>query len=64
MPSGLFKRSGDRWVFNGPQSPELQHYTGDQAELLVRYMFTLTPQEQAALVGHTPAAAKGSGGGK
>jgi hypothetical protein len=64
MPSGLFKRSGDHWVFNGPQSPELQHYTGDQADLLVRYMFTLTPQEQASLVGRTPAAAKGSGGGK
>ena len=65
MPSGLFKRSGYHWVFNGPQSPELQHYIGDHADLLVRYMFTLTPQEQAALLGRTPAATvKGSGGGK
>jgi cytochrome c551/c552 len=63
MPSGLFKQVDGRWVFNGPQSPELQHYTGDQANLLVRYMFTLTPQEQAALVGRTPAG-KSSGGGQ
>jgi hypothetical protein len=36
--------------------------------LLVRYMFSLTPQEQAALVGKTPASTGGgtkpSGGGK
>ncbi len=63
MPSGLFKRAGDRWVFNGPESLDLQHYTGDQADLLVRYMFTLTPQEQAALVGRTPAG-KSPGGGQ
>ncbi|MGB9402307.1 MAG: hypothetical protein WCA98_02125 [Candidatus Acidiferrales bacterium] len=63
MPSGLFRRDGDRWVFNGPESPGLQHYTGDQADLLVRYMFTLTPQEQAALVGQTPSGSKPSGAG-
>jgi len=65
MPSGLFRKDGDHWVFNGALPTALQHYTGDQAELLVRYMFTLTPQEQAALVGRTPsgAAAKTSGSG-
>jgi hypothetical protein len=36
----------------------MEHYTGDEANLLVRYMFSLTPQEQAALLGRTP-----SGGG-
>jgi hypothetical protein len=39
----------------------VQHYTGDQADLLVRYMFTLTPQEQTALVGKSPAPASGKG---
>jgi Cytochrome c len=68
MPSGLFRFEDGHWVFNGPLSPDLQHYTGDQADLLVRYMFTLTPQEQAALVSKTPGASAGGagkpGGGK
>ncbi|MFY9529739.1 MAG: hypothetical protein WBC04_11545 [Candidatus Acidiferrales bacterium] len=63
MPSGLFRREGDHWVFNGPLPPALLHYSGDQANLLVRYMFQLTPQEQSALLGRTPAAAKPSGAG-
>jgi cytochrome c2 len=58
MPSGLFRKDGDRWVFAGPVPGSLEHYTGDEANLLVRYMFSLTPQEQAALLGRTP-----SGGG-
>jgi cytochrome c2 len=58
MPSGLFRKDGDRWVFAGPVPGSLEHYTGDEASLLVRYMFSLTPQEQAALLGRTP-----SGGG-
>jgi hypothetical protein len=37
-------------------------YTGDHADLLVRYMFQLTPEEQRALVGRT--AASNTGGGK
>ena len=37
---------------------KLQGYKGDQADLLVRYMFELTPEEQRALMGRTP-----SGGG-
>ncbi|HXW57136.1 MAG TPA: hypothetical protein VEJ67_15415 [Candidatus Cybelea sp.] len=62
MPSGLFKLQDGHWVFAGPEPAALQHYSGDQADLLVRYMFTLTPQEQAALVGHTPASAAAAGG--
>jgi hypothetical protein len=62
MPSGLFKVQDGHWVFAGPEPASLQHYTGDQADLLVRYMFTLTPQEQGALVGHTPSGAAASGG--
>ena len=58
MPSGLFVRQGNRWVFNGPLPPAAKNYTGDEADLLVRYLMELTPQEQAMLSGHTPAAAK------
>ena len=57
MPSGLFKMQDGHWVFSGPEPASLQQYHGDQAELLVRYMFSLTPQEQAALVGRTPSGA-------
>lgn len=58
MPSGLFKREGDRWVFSGPVPASFKGYTGDEANLLVRYMFQLTPEEQRSLMGRTP-----SGGG-
>ena len=51
MPSGLFKRDGDRWVFSGPTPPSFAGYKGDQADLLVRYMFEITPQEQRRLIG-------------
>ena len=57
MPSGLFHRDGDRWVFSGPEPAALQQYHGDQADLLVRYMFSLTPQEQGSLLGRTPSGA-------
>jgi len=60
MPSGLFRMEGDHWVFSGPVPATVQHYQGDQADLLVRYMFSLTPQEQAALVGKTPSPSGGS----
>ena len=64
MPSGLFRKEGDRWVFAGPVPGSMEHYTGDEANLLVRYMFSLTPQEQAALLGRTPSGggAKSAGG--
>ena len=54
MPSGLFKRDGDRWVFSGPIPESMRNYSGDHADLLVRYMFTLTPEEQRQLLGRTP----------
>ena len=63
MPSGLFRREGDRWIFNGPLPAALQKYPGDHADLLVRYMFSLTAQEQGALLGRTPSGkSSGSGG--
>jgi cytochrome c2 len=51
MPSGLFRREGDRWVFSGPTPPLFSGYAGDHADLLVRYMFEITPGEQRRLVG-------------
>jgi cytochrome c551/c552 len=63
MPSGLFKLEGDRWVFAGPVPGSMEHYQGDEASLLVRYMFSLTPQEQAALLGRTPSGGAKSAGG-
>ena len=62
MPSGLFKRDGDHWVFSGPLPASFKGYTRDQAELLVRYMFEMTPEEQRLLVGRTPAGAGKPGG--
>lgn len=50
MPSGLFRREGDRWVFSGPLPVSLQSYSGDHADLLVRYMFQITAEEQRQLL--------------
>src|SRR5262249_9073111 len=58
MPSGLFHREGPRWIFSGPLPGSFRGYTKDHADLLVRYMFQLTPEEQRSLLGRTP-----SGGG-
>jgi hypothetical protein len=49
MPSGLFRRDGDRWVFAGPTPPSFNGYTKDHADLLVRYMFSFTPEELGRL---------------
>ena len=49
MPSGLFRQEGNRFVFNAQLPPGFQQYTGDHAELLVRYIFQFTPQEMARL---------------
>jgi cytochrome c2 len=56
MPSELFKRDQghDRWVFNGPTPPSFQTYNKDHVDLLVRYIFQVSPDEQKRL---------GSGGG-
>jgi cbb3-type cytochrome oxidase cytochrome c subunit len=46
MPSGLFKRENNRWVFSGPTPPSFQGYDKDQTKLLVEYIFQLTAEEQ------------------
>jgi hypothetical protein len=55
MPSELFKRDGDRWVFNGPLPPSAAEYKGDHARLLTRYLLSLTPEEQARARTTSPA---------
>jgi len=64
MPSGLFNKDGDRWVFSGPLPASFHGYTGDHADLLVRYMFQLTPEEQRSLMGRTPSGGGSGGAGK
>jgi hypothetical protein len=53
MPSGLFRREGDRWVFAGPLPEAFKTYPGDHVDLLVRYMFQLTAEEQRRLLAAT-----------
>ncbi len=57
MPSGLFKKSGEHWVFSGPTPPSFQGYDKNQNELLVRYIFQLTPEEQKRVSSRMPRAA-------
>lgn len=60
MPSGLFKRDGERWAINLPNPPkDVNDYHGDHAELLVRYMFLLSPDEQRRLLSSAPAPSAG-----
>ncbi len=49
MPSGLFHRRGQRWIFNGETPATFQGYAKDEVQLLVRYMFQFTPEEQRRL---------------
>src|SRR5207245_9799462 len=46
MPSGLFKRENDHWVFSGPTPPSFRDYDRDQTKLLVDYILQLTADEQ------------------
>ncbi len=46
MPSGLFKRESERWVFSGPTPASFQGYDKDHTKLLVDYILQLTPEEQ------------------
>ena len=46
MPSGLFRRENDHWVFAGPVPPSFQGYNRDHTKLLVDYIFQLTADEQ------------------
>jgi cytochrome c2 len=57
MPSGLFKREGPRWVFSGPMPEAFRNYPKDHVDLLTRYMFQLTPEEQRRLTGGRASAA-------
>ena len=51
MPTGLFRREGERWVVNLPNPPASAHaYQDDHARLMVRYMFLLSPDEQRQLL--------------
>ncbi len=57
MPSGLFRKEGDRWVVNLPNPPASANaYHNDHAKLLVRYMFLMTPDEQRQLLATAPVA--------
>ncbi|HEX8710051.1 MAG TPA: cytochrome c, partial [Pyrinomonadaceae bacterium] len=60
MPSGLFKKEGDRMVFNGPTPETFNNYHRDHADLLVRYMFLMTPDEQRRLMSSSPASTGGT----
>jgi hypothetical protein len=51
MPSGLFHKQGEQWVFSGPIPPSFQGYDKDHTKLLVRYMMQLTPEEQRRVAG-------------
>jgi hypothetical protein len=56
MPSGLFRKEGDRWVVNLAQPPaSAVAYHDDHARLLVRYMFLLDDAEQRRLLSTGPA---------
>ena len=39
MPSGLFRRDGDRFIFAGPTPPAFASYPKDHADLLTRFIF-------------------------
>jgi cytochrome c2 len=55
MPSGLFKKEGERWVINLPNPPaSANEYHSDHAWLLVRYMLMMTPDEQRRLLATSP----------
>ncbi len=54
MPSNLFRKEGERWVFSGPTPPSFQGYDQDHHKLLVRYMFELTPEEQRRVAATLP----------
>ncbi len=45
MPSELFRRDVDRWIFNGELPAQAGSYTGDHADLLTRYMFQMDSEE-------------------
>src|SRR5713226_8454092 len=63
LPSGLFKRENNHWVFSGPTPPLFKGYDKDQTKLLVDYILQLTPEEQrrvGAAMGRSSAASGSS----
>ncbi len=57
MPTGLFRKEGERWVINLPNPPQsANEYGQDHARLLVRYMLLMTPEEQSRLLATAPVA--------
>jgi hypothetical protein len=60
MPSGLFKRQNNHWVFSGPTPSSFQGYDKDHTKLLVDYILQLTPEEQRRVAMGRSA---GAGGG-
>src|SRR5687768_11369368 len=57
MPTGLFRKEGERWVINLPNPPaSANEYHDDHARLLVRYMLLMTPDEQRRLLATAPVA--------
>lgn len=50
MPSGFFRNENGRWVMKRPILHDIESDNQDEAKLLVRYIFQLTPQEQRTLV--------------
>ncbi len=63
MPSGLFRKDGDHYVFAGPTPSAFAGYDKDHRQLLVRYIFQLTPEEQRRVsgrMGRAPAGKKAS----
>lgn len=66
MPSGLFRRENNQWVFAGPTPPSFQGYDKDHSKLLVDYIFQLTPEEQrrvGAAMGRSRASSATPGSG-
>jgi hypothetical protein len=63
MPTGLFRKEGERWVINLPNPPaSANEYHQDHAQLLVRYMLLLTPDEQRRLLATSPVEPAASAG--
>ncbi|HEX6648924.1 MAG TPA: hypothetical protein VF075_05280, partial [Pyrinomonadaceae bacterium] len=61
MPTGLFRKEGDRWVVNLANPPtSAANYHDDHARLLVRYMFQMSPDEQRQLLATGPAPTAGA----
>ena len=54
MPSGLFREQKGQWVFAGPTPPSFYGFEGDHRQLLVDYIFQLTPEEQRRVASAMP----------